>query len=89
MAFAKFMAGFFGRALRVIIGLALIWWGVSMSSTVGTIIAIIGVVAALAGLFNFCLAAPLFGAPISGKSLAESATQPAQAPAQQQPPVQG
>lgn len=71
MAFVQFMAGFWGRALRVIAGLALIWWGMSMASMIGTVIAIIGVVALLAGLLNFCHLAPLFGLPLHGNDLSK------------------
>ena len=66
------MAGFWGRAIRVVVGLFLIWWGVSMASVGGYIIALIGLVAAIAGLLNFCLLAPLFGAPLSGKDVLSS-----------------
>ena len=75
MAFARFMASFSGRALRVVVGLLLIWWGLGMASAAGTIIAIIGVIAALAGLFNFCIVAPFFGAPFSGKNISQATSQ--------------
>lgn len=69
MAFARFMASFWGRALRVIAGLAVIWWGMGMSTVTGNIIAIVGVLLVLVGLFNVCLIGPLFGAPLRGKDI--------------------
>jgi hypothetical protein len=35
----------------------------------GIIVAIIGLVPLLAGLFDFCIFAPLFGAPMSGPKI--------------------
>lgn len=68
MSFAKFMAGPLGRGVRVVVGVALIAWGVFMSSTGGVILAIVGAVVFLAGALNFCLIAPLLRAPFSGKA---------------------
>ena len=87
MAFARFMASFWGRAIRVVAGLLLIWWGVTMGSVVGWVIALVGLVVTLAGLFNFCGLAPLFGGPFLAKDIPSTdapAAQPTQAP--QQPP---
>ncbi|MCB0076389.1 MAG: DUF2892 domain-containing protein [Anaerolineales bacterium] len=70
MGFAKFMASGAGRGLRIIVGLALIAWGIwGMAGTAGTIVAIIGLVPLLAGLFDLCLFAPLFGAPVKGDEI--------------------
>jgi Protein of unknown function (DUF2892) len=69
MSFAKFMAQPVGRAIRVIAGVVLISVGLSMSSTVGYIVAALGAVAFLAGALNVCLIAPLLKAPFSGKRL--------------------
>ena len=45
----------------------MIAWGlIGLSGTTGYTVAIIGVVPLVAGLFDFCLFAPLFGAPLSG-----------------------
>lgn len=63
------MASFWGRAIRVIAGLALVWWGMTAPSTIGSLIAIIGIIIALAGIFNVCILAPLFGAPFRGKDI--------------------
>lgn len=68
MGFAKFMASPTGRLIRVIAGIALIAVGlwVLNASTLGIILAVIGVVPLVAGLFDFCVLAPLFGGPFSG-----------------------
>lgn len=63
------MAGFWDRALRVILGVVLIWLGVRMASTGGYILAVIGLVPLLAGLFDLCPIAPLFGLPLRGKDV--------------------
>ena len=68
--FVKFMASTTGRIVRVIAGLALILWGVlGLGGTTGIILAVIGAVPFLAGLFDFCVFAPLFGNPLSGKKI--------------------
>jgi hypothetical protein len=68
--FIKFMASTAGRVTRVIAGLALILWGImGLAGTTGIVVAIIGLVPLLAGLFDFCVFAPLFGAPLSGPKI--------------------
>lgn len=69
MAFAKFMAGPAGRILRIVAGVALILIGLLMvaDQTLGIILAAVGVVFILVGVFNVCLIAPLIGAPFSGR----------------------
>lgn len=68
MAFAQFMAGSFGRTARIVAGLALIALGLFViKDTAGLIVAVIGIAPILAGVFNFCMIAPLIGAPFSGK----------------------
>ncbi len=71
MGFARFMASAAGRALRVIAGLALIAGGIALyatntSTVTGAILAVVGLVPLAAGLFDFCIFAPLAGAPLSG-----------------------
>jgi hypothetical protein len=63
--FVAFMRSIAGRLLRIALGLALIWWG--FFGTGGVIVGIIGFVPLLAGVINFCIAAPLFGRTIWGK----------------------
>jgi hypothetical protein len=68
--FVKFMASTTGRIVRVIAGLALILWGVlGLGGTTGIILAVVGAVPFLAGLFDFCVFAPLFSNPLSGKKI--------------------
>jgi len=71
MGFAKFMAGSVGRLVRIIAGIVLVLVGLLVvKDTGGIIIAIIGLLPILAGVFNVCLIAPILGAPFSGKEAA-------------------
>ena len=63
MGFAKFMSSSLGRGVRIVAGLALIVLGLTGS---GVVFAVIGAVPLLAGIFDVCLLAPLFGAPLKG-----------------------
>ncbi len=68
--FVMFMASAAGRIVRVVAGIALILWGwMGIGGTTGIIVAVIGLVPLLAGLFDFCLLAPLFGAPLNGSKV--------------------
>ncbi|OGO29822.1 MAG: hypothetical protein A2Z16_13050 [Chloroflexi bacterium RBG_16_54_18] len=68
--FVSFLASTSGRIIRVVAGLALILWGLwGLGGTAGIIIALVGAVPFLAGLFDFCVFAPLFGNPLSGKRI--------------------
>ena len=68
--FVAFMASSTGRIVRVVAGIALIAVGLLvMQDTVGIILAIVGLVPLLAGIFDFCLFAPLFGNPLSGTKI--------------------
>ena len=65
--FVTFLASNTGRTVRIVAGIALVVWGwFGLAGTTGTIVAIIGLVPLLAGIFDFCVFAPLFGAPLSG-----------------------
>lgn len=67
-----FLASTAGRIIRIVAGLALIAWGIwGLGGTVGIIVAIVGAVPLLAGLFDFCVFAPLFGNPFNGKQIRE------------------
>lgn len=66
MKFIEFMASTTGRAVRAIAGLTLLLWGVFGGLTW---LSIIGAVVAAAGVFDFCLFAPLFKMPLSGKKI--------------------
>ena len=68
--FVSFMASTAGRILRFAAGLALIVWGImGLGGTAGIIIAVVGALPLLAGIFDFCVFAPLFGNPLSGKAI--------------------
>ncbi len=66
----SFLASGNGRLTRVAAGLILIVGGLfGLQGVGGTIVAIIGVVPFVAGLFDFCVFAPLFGQPLSGPKI--------------------
>jgi hypothetical protein len=68
--FVKFLASATGRIIRLVAGIALIAWGLwGLGGTTGLIVAVIGAVPFLAGLIDFCVFAPLFGAPLSGPKI--------------------
>jgi hypothetical protein len=67
--FVTFMASTAGRITRVLAGVILVELGIIMHSLGGIIMAVIGLVPLLAGLFDFCVFAPLFGAPMSGPKI--------------------
>lgn len=68
--FVSFMASTAGRIVRMIAGIALIAWGLlGLGGTTGIIVAVIGALPLLAGLFDFCIFAPLFKAPMSGPKI--------------------
>ncbi len=70
MEFARFMSSTFGRLLRIVAGIVLIVLGLSLVHGIGGIIlAIVGLVPLVAGLFNFCVFAPLFGGPFNAKDI--------------------
>ena len=65
--FIKFMASTAGRVTRIVAGLVLVLWGLlGIGGATGMLVAVIGLVPFVAGLFDFCIFAPLFGAPLSG-----------------------
>ena len=67
--FVKFMASPAGRITRIVAGIVLVALGIIMHSVGGIIVAVVGLVPLLAGLFDFCVFAPLFGAPMSGPKI--------------------
>ncbi len=70
MGFAKFMATGLGRLLRMVVGLVLVLYAVfAAQGALEYVLGIVGVVAFAAGLFNFCVVAPLIGAPFRGAAL--------------------
>ena len=73
--FVFFLASNTGRLVRIVGGLALVIWGrFVLSGTNALIVMLIGVVHLLAGTFDFCVFALLFGAPLSGPKIRASKT---------------
>ncbi len=77
MGFAAFMSSAAGRIVRIIAGSGLIGGGVALvvtstNSTLGIILAVVGLVPLIAGVFDFCVFAPLFGAPFTGAKVRAS-----------------
>jgi hypothetical protein len=68
--FVKFMASTSGRIVRIIAGLAFIALGLLLiHGAWGIVLAVVGLVPLVAGIFDFCVFAPLFGAPLSGPKI--------------------
>ncbi len=70
MQFAKFMASTTGRAIRIVAGLALIgigWLGLA-GTTTGYVLIGVGLVPLLAGIFDVCVFAPIFGGAFKGSA---------------------
>lgn len=66
----SFLASPAGRVTRIVAGIALIAWAIlGLSGTATIVVAVIGAVPLLAGLFDFCVFAPLFGAPFNGPQI--------------------
>ncbi|NLX10404.1 MAG: DUF2892 domain-containing protein [Chloroflexi bacterium] len=70
MGLIDFLASMNGRIVRIVAGIVLIAVGLLvLEDTAGIVVAIIGALPLLAGLFDFCLFAPLFGLPLSGRQI--------------------
>ena len=70
MGFARFMSSLSGRMLRIVAGIILIVVGlIVVHGTGGIILAIVGLVPLVAGLFNFCVFASLFGGPFFARDI--------------------
>ncbi len=71
MALIKFLASNpTGRVVRIVAGIILIVVGLLViGGTAGIIVAVIGLAPLLAGVFDVCLFAPLFGASFYGKKI--------------------
>ena len=71
--FFGFIASPTGRVVRIVAGLALILVGLlALQRLGGWILAIVGLVPLLAGLFDRCVFAPLFGLPFVGPRLRQA-----------------
>jgi hypothetical protein len=70
MVLVDFLASSTGRWVRIAAGVVLVAVGLlAVGGTAGAIVAVIGLVPLLAGMFDVCLIAPLFGAPLSGQRI--------------------
>lgn len=68
--FVRFMVSPTGRITRLVAGAALIAWGLlGIGGTLGIVVAAVGAIPFLAGLFDFCVFAPLFGYSLSGPKI--------------------
>ena len=66
----RFLASSTGRVVRAVAGLALIVVGLAVvGGAIGWILAVVGLVPLLAGVFDRCVFAPLFGLPFAGPAL--------------------
>jgi len=69
----SFLASTAGRITRVAAGAVLVLWGtMGLSGAAAVVVTVIGLIPLLAGLFDFCVFAPLFGAPLSGPKIRAS-----------------
>ncbi len=70
MKFAKFIVSTWGRLIRIVAGLALVYYGfIVLGSTLGVVVGLVGLAPVMAGIFDFCIFAPLFGAPFWGEDI--------------------
>jgi hypothetical protein len=66
----SFLASPTGRITRIVAGAALVAWGLlGLAGATGIVIAVVGLVPLVAGLFDFCVFAPLFGLPLNGPKI--------------------
>jgi hypothetical protein len=68
-AFGQFMASLAGRVTRGVIGIALIVVGLIVAGVGGWVIAAVGAVLLLAGLFDFCVITGLIDNIWSGREV--------------------
>lgn len=77
MGIARFLASGFGRALRMILGsalvtLAIIWLSTETAVLESIILLIVGVIVFILGAVNMSIVAVLFGGPAHGDRALES-----------------
>jgi hypothetical protein len=69
----RFLASPAGRVVRAIAGVVLIVVGiVVVKGAIGWILAVVGLVPLVAGVFDWCFFAPLFGLPFVGPRLRQT-----------------
>ncbi|MBJ7323861.1 DUF2892 domain-containing protein [Rhodococcus fascians] len=67
MSFVEFMRSTAGRALRIVVGVALIVVAVVLGGVGGIVVGVIGGVFVLTGVINVCLLGPLFSVDLRGR----------------------
>jgi hypothetical protein len=67
--FVSFMQTPAGHVTRVVGGAAMIAGGVIAGGASGYVLAAVGLVPLAAGLFDFCVVAPIFKVPFSGSKI--------------------
>ncbi|ANQ75400.1 MAG: YgaP-like transmembrane domain [Rhodococcus sp. (in: high G+C Gram-positive bacteria)] len=67
MSFVEFMRSTAGRALRIVVGIALIVVAVVLGGVGGIVVGVIGGVFVLTGVINVCLLGPLFSVDLRGR----------------------
>lgn len=73
--FARFINSPSGRAVRVIVGVALMGWGyLRLDGTAGSVLIVVGLILLAAGVFNLCLISALLGGPIRGDQVGANAS---------------
>jgi len=73
MEFTRLMATNVGRMMRILAGMILILAGLVVLAGIWRLILVgAGLLLIAAGIFNFCLVAPLIGAPFFGRDLDKS-----------------
>jgi len=69
-AFFGFMASMAGRITRIVVGIGLIALGLFViEGGVGYVLAAVGLIPLLAGLFDVCVFSKLFGGPFKGSEI--------------------
>jgi len=67
MQFLKFMTSTMGRGARIVLGLVIFSVGLwVVQGTLGTIMAVLGLIPLSGGVFDFCLAGFAMGYPLKG-----------------------
>jgi len=73
VGFARFMASPLGRGGRIVIGIALMFWGIGrVGGVMGWMIAIAGLLPLTLGIINGCVLAPFLRVPFKGADLPKS-----------------
>ncbi len=68
--FVSFMAALSGRLVRIVAGIALLAWAaLGLHGATAIAVAVVALIPLVAGVFDFCVFAPLFGAPLSGPKI--------------------